>query len=74
MDFSLELKESNTSSYCKVLQKLYKTIKEIDLNALIIRYQPEEEENEIMESNEAGVAVNAKDALLNYSKAISNYL
>ena len=46
-------------------------IKSIDGNALIIRYKGEEE---ITEKNESGVAVKAKDALLNYTEAISNYL
>ena len=74
LDFSLELKKLNTSSYRKVLQKLYKMIKKIDSNILIIWYQLEEKENEVMESNEAGVTVNAKDVLLNFSEAIPNYL
>jgi len=38
---------------------------------LIIRCEGEEE---ITEKSESGVAVKAKDALLNCTKAISNYL
>ena len=49
---------------------MYKIIKAIDGNALIIKYKGEE----IIEKNESRVAVKAKDALLNYTKAISNFL
>ena len=71
----MKLKESNITSYCKALQILYKTIKDIDSTILIIRYQPEEEKDrKITEFNDAGVAVKARDALLNYSEAIPNYL
>ena len=50
-------------------------IKDIDSTALIICYQPEEEEEgEITESNNAKVAVKAKDTFFNYSEAIPNYL
>ena len=50
---------------------MYKTIKSIDWNALIIRYKGEED---ITEKKEDGVAVKAKDTLLNYTKAIPNFL
>ena len=60
--------------YRKGLQKLYKTIKDINTMVLIIWYQLNEEEKDIVERNKAGVTVQAKDVLLNYSKAISNYL
>ena len=70
----LDLKESNTISYYKVLQKLYKTVKEVDSTTLIICYQPDEEEEEITQKNKVGVGVKTKDALMNYSEAISNYL
>ena len=45
-------------------------MKEIDSSTLIIRYQLEKKEDEIMERNNAGVVVKAKDTLLNYNKAI----
>ena len=45
-------------------------IKSVDGNSLIIRYK----EEEITEKNKRRVVVKAKDALLNYTKAISNYL
>ena len=70
----IELKESNTASHRKVLQKLYKTIKEIDSIALIIWYQSEEDKEEISKKNKVGVGIMAKDALLNYNEAIPNYL
>ena len=74
-EFSLELKESSTASYHKEIQKMYKIIKEIDSIALIIRYQPEEDEKgEISEKNDTGVGVIAKDTLLTFSKAIPYYL
>ena len=74
MDFLLELKESNIILYYKILQKLYKTIKEIDSNALIVCYQPEEEEEDIIERNRAGVGIMVKNGLINFSKAMLNYL
>ena len=75
IEFSLELKESNITSYCKALRILYKTIKDINSTTLIIQYQPEEEEyGEITESNDARVVVKARGALLNYSEAIPDYL
>ena len=46
-------------------------IKSVNGNILIIRYKGEEE---ITAKNESGVAVKAKDALLNYTEAIPNYL
>ena len=51
---------------------MYKTIKEMDNNALIVKYKSEEEE--IMEINKSGIAVLAKNALLNYTKAILPFL
>ena len=71
--FSLDLEESNTASYCKVLQVLHKVVKDVDPTVLIIRYQPNKEEGEIVERNKIGVGVKAKDALLNHSEAIPNY-
>ena len=75
IELSLELKESNPSSYRKALQKMCKTIKDVDPTALIIRHQPEEEkEGGITTSNDAGVAAQAKNALLNFREAIPSYL
>ena len=51
---------------------MYKTIKEMDNNALIVKYKSEEEE--ITEINKSGIAVLAKNALLNYTKAILSFL
>ena len=50
---------------------MYKTIKSVDRNALIIKYKGEEE---ITQTNKSGVAVNVKDALLNYTEAIPSFL
>ena len=49
---------------------MYKMITSIDGNALIIKYKGEE----IIEKNESGVVMKAKDTLLNYTKAIPNFL
>ena len=51
---------------------MYKTIKEMDNNTLIVKYKSEEEE--IMEINKSGIVVLAKNALLNYTKAILPFL
>ena len=56
------------------MQKLYKTIKEINSNILIIYYQPEEEEEDIIERNKVGVSVMAKNIVINFSEAMPNYL
>ena len=74
LDISLELKEANTSLYQKAIQKLYKTIKEIDSTALIICYQPDKGENEVTEKNDSEVAIQVKNVLINFSEAILNYL
>ena len=73
-EYSLELKESNTSSYHKALQKLYKTVKEIDPTAVIIRYQSEEDKEEISKKNNTGVRVIVNNTLLNSNEALLNYL
>ena len=49
-------------------------MQDIDLTALIIRYQPEEEELDLTERNDARVRVLAKNTLLNCGEAIPNYL
>ena len=49
LEFLLELKDPNFTSYRKVLQKLYRTIKDINSTVLIVRFQPEEDEEEIIE-------------------------
>jgi len=41
-----------------------KSIKSVDRNTLITKYKGEEE---IMQTNESGVVVKAKDVLLNYT-------
>jgi len=41
---------------------------------LIIRYDPEEDEEEFSKKNEARVDIIAKDALINYNNAMPNYL
>ena len=43
-NLSLNLSEANTSLYQKCIQLLYKTIKLIDNNVIIIKYKGEEEE------------------------------
>ena len=68
------MKDFTIASYHNVLQKLYKIIKEIDTNVLIIRYQPEEDEEDISEKNIEEVGVIVKNSLLNFSKVLSNYL
>ena len=68
----LNIPESNTAVYCKILQLLYKTIKEVDSSALIAKYK--EEEEEVTESNKSRMAVKAKHALLNYTEAIPSFL
>ena len=57
-----------------MIQKFYKTIQDINLTALVIRYQPEEEEPDLTERNEARVKVLIKNVLLNCGEAIPNYL
>jgi len=49
-------------------------IKEVNFDPLIIKYQPEEDNEKISEKNKTGVSVMVKNALLNTSKAIPNYL
>jgi len=71
-DISLNILESNTKSYCKVIQLMYKMIKEMDNNTLIVKYKGKDEE--ITESNESGVTVMAKNTLLNFTKVISSFL
>ena len=72
-DFSLNLREANTASYRKMLQIIYKTIKQIDNSAMIIQYKDNKEEA-IIEKNTSGVAVKAKHTLLNYMEAIPQFL
>ena len=74
LKFLLELKEPNTVAYRKAIQCLYNIIIDINSTPLIIKYQLEEEEKEITESNEAAISLLGKNALLNVRKAISNYL
>ena len=50
---------------------MHKGIKVINRNILIIRFK---EEEEITERNEFRVTVKAKNVLLNYTEAISNFL
>ena len=42
--------------------------------ALIVKYKPDEDEEEITEKNKEGVGVKAKNAWINYTKAISKFL
>jgi len=70
-DVSLNLTKVDTKIHQKEIQWMYKTIKSIDGNALIIRYKGEKD---ITEKNKSRVAVKAKDALLNYTKAIPSFL
>ena len=49
-------------------------IKEINTNVLIIRYQPKKDEEDISKKNKEGVSIIAKDALLNFSEVLPNYL
>ena len=44
----------------------------MDNNTLIVKYKDKEEE--IMEINKSGIAVLAKNVLLNYTKAILHFL
>ena len=47
-------------------------IKEIDSTALIVKNKDDEEP--IIIKNESGIAVKAKNTLLNFTKAISSFL
>ena len=42
-EFLLNLDESNTKAYRKELQRMYKSIKLVDRNVLIIKYKGKEE-------------------------------
>jgi len=41
---------------------MYKTIWEVNEIALIVKYKPDEDEEEITEKNEVGVGIKAKNA------------
>ena len=56
--------------YCKCIQLLYKTIKSINIQVLIIKYKGDPKE--ITEQNKSRVAVKSKDTLLNYLEVILN--
>ena len=73
-EFSLNLSESNTVSYHKYIQSLYKIIKEVDTMALIVKYKLDKGKEEIIEKNKVRVRVLAKNTLLNYIKVVPNYL
>ena len=49
-------------------------IKDIDSGVLIVKYEPEEEKDKIIEKNKVEVAVVAKNALINFTKVILKYL
>ena len=53
---------------------MYKALKDVNSTVLIICYQSKEDKEEVSEKNEVEVGVIAKDALMNYSNAIPNYL
>ena len=72
--FSLDLSNSNTESYQKYLQTIHKVIKDIDMMILIVKHKLEEDEEETTKTNNSGMAVIAKNKLLNYSESIPNYL
>ena len=71
-DLSLNISESNMASYHKYIQLIYKTIKSINRNVMIIKYKGEKEE--ITEHIENGVVVKVKYTLLNYTEAILSFL
>jgi len=64
----LDISESNTASYRKILQLMHKTIKQVDSTVLIVKCK--EEDEEITEVNENGITVKAKNALLNYTEVL----
>ena len=49
-------------------------IREVDTTAFIILYKPEKSENDIIETNDSGIGVMAKNVILNYSESIPKYL
>ena len=51
---------------------MYKTIKKMNSTSLIVKYK--DDEQPIIIKNESGIAVKAKNTLLNFTKAISFFL
>ena len=74
IDFSLDINGSKIETYRKYLQLLYKTLYEVDSRAMIIKYKLSDNKEEITESNTIGIAVKAKNGLMNYTEAIPKYL
>jgi len=68
----LDISESNTASCRKALQLMYKTIKQVDGTALIMKYKDEDEE--ITKVNESGITVKVKNVLLNYMEVLPQVL
>ena len=54
--------------YWKTIQLLYKSIREIGGNAMIVKYKGVEEE--ITEANNSGIAVKVKHAMLNFTETV----
>ena len=53
---------------------MYKTIWEVNEMVLIVKYKPDEDEEEITEKNKVGVRVKAKNTWMNYTEAIPKFL
>ena len=69
MEFLLNLPNSKLKTYRKYLQKMYKIIKDLDSQAIIIKYKMTD-----IESNQYRHGVKAKEVLLNFSEVIPKYL
>ena len=67
-DFLLNILELNTASCRKILQLMYKTMKQVNRTELIAKYKGEDEE--IAKANESGITVKVKNVLLNYMEAL----
>jgi len=70
----LDLLLLTTEIYHKVLQLMYKTIKEIDTIVVIIKYKLDEDKEELIEENEIRVRVMVKYTILNYKEVLPKYL
>ena len=67
-EFSIDLLKSNLEIYCKLFQRMYQTIQEIDTKAVIIGYKA------ATTKNKHSIGIQAKYVLLNYTKAVPKHL
>ena len=57
----MELSVSNTGACRKQILNIYKTIHEVYVTVLIVKYRPEIDKEEITEKNNVGIGVKAKN-------------